>query len=371
MLYKDDLKRDILYRFKKGFEQGLESEDIIKQLPQIPGSDIEQQQLFMDCKVYLFVDEVFKNHKDIAIKLAEKYIEKNEDKRDINLVDEKLYSMYIRNKQSDFANQLLEKLLIKEPNNKWSISKKVHILRTQGKYEEALKIIEQKYEIIKKDPAIFDTQFECLYALNNGDPEAIIKIFNRFSELDLGPVLEKRKEYIKKMRRYISRTYALEKTGKCKQKLRDIRGIIKKKIELEEKKNKSITNGENFDLSIVKSINGAIRVRRYDREKIEELLSKIENQTIKFIMKCQIEQVYGKKAEDIAKETKNFLKQNNGNINEVSRKSIKVLENLLTGKLRRLYLHDDWIRFQKQYFKEILEDRNEQRKEDKKDPKIL
>lgn len=363
MLYKDNLKRYVLFKFKDGFEKGLEEADIIKILPILPGTEEEKQQLFMDCKVYLFLSEAFKQNQETAIKLAQKYIEENKEKRDINLVDEKLYSMYIKNKQLDLASELLEQLLQKEPDNKWNISKKIQTLRVQCRYREVLEIIEKNYEILKNDPVIFDIQFESLYSITEENPKNIIDLFKRIPELDFGQELDKRMECIKKLKNYISKTYALGRFGKCKQDLRRARDTIKAKIEIEELKNELIKNEDNTDMSKAKLINAIIQKQRDNKQEIENIIETIGNETIKFLIKCQVEQLYGTKSKDIAEKVKKYLK--NGQLDETSQKSVKILQNLLTGRLRNIYLHDDWVRFQNQCFGKILKGENKIDREEK------
>ena len=57
-----------------------------------------------------------------------------------------------------------------------------------------------------------------------------------------------------------------------------------------------------------------------------------------------------------SEKVKRYLKS--GQLNETSKNSVKILQNLLTGRLRNIYLHDDWIRFQNQCFGKILKGDN-------------
>lgn len=352
MLFKDDIKRYILSVFKQGFEEGLSETEIIQNLPEISGSEADKQNLYNDCKAYLFLDLAFINHPQIAITLAEKYI-KNNSQRDINLVDEKLYSMYSLTNQTDLADELLEELLIKEPDNKWTIAKKLNLLRGQGKHLEALDFISQNYKLIKNDPAIFHIQYKIVHKLTNGDPNAIIKLCKRIPYLDFGNIPEKRLVSIDKLQEYLKRTYILEKKCEDKQSIIYIRKLIKNKIKCETGK-KTSEPFKNQDLHTVNLINAMIKSRNYKEETINELLENIQNGTIKFFMQCQISHHQGKSSKDLVEKIKNFSKKNNSILDETGKKSMRVLNNLLTGSLRNIYLHDEWLRFQKNYFGIIL-----------------
>lgn len=354
MIFKDDIKRYILSIFKKGFEDGLSENEIIQNLPEFPGSETDKQNLYTDCKAYLFLDLAFINHPQIAITLAEKYM-KNNSHRDINLVDEKLYSMYSLTNQTDLSNELIEKLLKKEPNNKWTIAKKLNLLRGQGMHSEALEFISRNYELVKNDPAIFHIQYKIVYKLTNGDPNAIIKLCKRIPYLDFGNIPEKRLVAIEKLQEYLKRTYILEKSCEDKKPLRYVRNLIKNKIKKE--KNSFVCfeiSEENQDLNTVHLINNVIKSHNYKEETLAELLESIQNQTIKFFMQCQVSHFQGKSSKELVEKIKDFSRKNSSVLDEYTKKSVRVLNNLLTGSLRNIYLHEPWINFQNQYFYKIL-----------------
>lgn len=378
MLYTDGTKRYILYFFKKGFEFGLSEEEIIKNLPEIPGSNEDKKILYNDCKAYLFLDAAFINHPPIAITLAEKYI--NNHTGDVNLIDEKLFTMYIKNNQLELANNLLEKLLEKDPNNRWTISKKINMLKSQRKYSEALAYIKEKYEIIKYDPSIFDIQYKLLYKSIEKNPEALIKLFKRIPSLNLGFDIEKRNDFIKKLKNYLGKTYPLQEKVKNPKDIIYIRKIIKEKIKTESEKTsllatKKPNTPESFvpqkkdDLQIIQEINFTIKNDRNNSEKLDILLKSLENDLIRFYMECQISHSQGKKSKDLAEKIKVYSKKNSSSLDDISKKTTRVLINLLTGSMRNLYLHDEWLRFQKQYFNVILTPNEPKKETDKSQEK--
>jgi len=366
MLYKDDLKRYILYCFKKGYESGLDESEIIKKLPEIPGNEEDKQSLYNECKAYLFLDSAFINHPLIAITLAEKYL--NNSEGDINLIDEKLFSMYVKNNQLELAETFLENLLKKDPNNKWTISKKINMLRSQRKYSEALEFIADNYEIIKHDPIIFDAQYKILYKTTKGDAEVIIKLFERIPSLKLGYDLEKRNATIKKLQNYLGKTYPIQEKLDNPDKAIELRNRIKSKIKKEQRTNMYISQNNDIhfifpikekkptDMQIVEQINNIIRKNRnnIDKEKINSLLESMENKLIKFFMQCQISHSQGKNSKELTKIVKEYSKNNSSQLDETSKKSLRVLINVLTGSLKNIYLQEQWLRFQHQYFNGIL-----------------
>lgn len=373
MLYKDDIKRVILYYFKVGFENGLDESEIIQKLPIIPGNENDKEQLYNDCKAYLFLEEVFIHHPSISINLAKKYID-NHNNRDINLVDEKLFTMYTKTSQLDLADTLLEKLLEKEPDNKWTIAKKINRLRIQGKHYEALEYINRKYDIIKKDPVIFDIQYKLVHKLTNGNPNEIINLFKRIPFLNFGNIPEKRIVSIKKLQEYLNKTYVLEKSGADEESIKQVRKLIKNK-KRDEMNRKFFSPLEqlkkNRDLLTVENINCVLRKRNYNEQDIKALLESINNGTIKFCMQCQVSHSQGERSKYLAEKVKNYSRMNSSQLDEASKKTIRVLSNLLTGSLRNTYIHNEWIKFQNHYFDRIVNPSEQKNKSNENGEKSL
>lgn len=350
MLYKDDVKREVLQNVKNKIEITSDENDLFEQIfSKIEGTNKDRQNLFTDCKAYLFLNTIFENNPELAIELAEKYIKIHS--RDINLVDEKLLTFYIKLGKQEKANELVEKLLIKEPDNKWTLSKKINMLRIKGKYDEGLRLIDEKYEIIKNDPIIFDIQYKILCKTKRNDLDAILDFFEeRIPNLNFGNEQEHIKKYLPKLSEYTKKTYQIEEKVKNKEKLGRVRGIIKQKRKKETKKLNISKDDTIYNLEIVKQIN---TIMQFDKgkleiEEIQKLINQISDENIAFFIACQIEHFNGKKAEDIAKKVKNY--QKNAQLDEKTRKLYRMLQNFLTSKDAKFYLHSKWINLQKLYF---------------------
>lgn len=251
--------------------------------------------------------------------------------------------------------------------------KKINMLRAQRRYSEALEYIKEKYEIIKYDPSIFDIQYKLLYKSIEKNPEAFIKLFKRIPYLNLGYDLEKRYAYIKKLKNYLGKTYPLQEKLKNPKDTMYIRKIIKEKINSESEKTdllstKKPNTAESFlsqkktDFQIIQQINSTLKKDRNNSEKLDTLLKSLENDLIRFYMECQISHSQGKKSKDLAEKIKVYSKKNSSSLDDLSKKTTRILINLLTGSMRNLYLHDQWINFQSQYFPKILNP-NEQKNE--------
>ena len=282
------------------------------------------------------------------------------------MVDEKLLTFYIKTRQNDKANELIERLLIKDPNNKWTLSKKINMLRIEGKYDEALQLIEEKYDVIKHDPIIFDIQYKILCKTKKDDLDAIVDFFEeRIPNLNFGKQEERIRKYLAKLSEYTKKTYQIESKVRNKEKLGKVRGIIKQKRREETKKTDKPKNDISNDLEIVKQINRIILSNRekMNLEEMQKLIEQISDKNIAFFMNCQIEHANGKKAEDIAKRIKSM--QKNSEIDEQTKKIFRVLQNFLTSKDARFYLHLKWINLQKIYLIDKSERKDKKNKEEK------
>ena len=348
MLYKDDIKRKILQKVKEKIEDIADENELLEQIfSKLEGTNQDKENLFIDCKAYLFLNSIFENNPEIAIKLAEKYLSMHNN-RDINLVDEKLLTFYMKTRQNDRANELIEKLLIKEPDNKWTLSKKINMLRIEGKYDEALQLIQEKYEVIKHDPIIFDIQYKILCKIKKDNVDVILDFFEtRIPNLNFGSQEERIRKYLAKLTKYTEKTYQIERIVKDKEKLFKVRKIIKQKRKEETKKIDKLKEDNSNDLEIVKQINRIMLSNRekINLDKVQEMINKISDKNIAFFMSCQIQHATGNRAEDIAKKVKNA--QKNTEIDEQTKKIYRMLQNFLTSKDARFYLYSKWIDLQK------------------------
>lgn len=366
MKYNDETKRFALYYFKRGFEKGLEAEEIEHQLlSKLQGSLNEKQELFRDCKAYLFLDEVFINHRDIAIELAEKYTVKQN--KHVSLVSEKLITFYTRNGQSEKAKELIENLLKEEPDNKWTIAKKANMLYEEGQYDQVLEFIKQKQDIISQDPVVFNIEYKTLLA-KQVDDKVIVDLLKKIPSLNLGRIIEKRTKNVKKMAEYKIELDKMKKTYADKEEINQVINGLMRKINREKSKIRQIQAAEIDDKSIVQNINLIIEKRKekIQKEQLHQIAEQIENQVIRFAIQCQIESAYGKKGKDIAIRV-NVFNKNNPDLDENSKLAIKVLKNYLTGKRANSYLNDDWINFQKKYFNRILDNSKQKHSKEEKE----
>ena len=143
IVYDCETVRRVLDIVTRGFENKLSDKQILKSLD-IPGTKQDKERLIENCKIYLYLDQMFnseKPNKSLAIKLASKYINNNRDKS--NLIKEKLVSMYIRVRQYKKAEKLLNSFDKIDTENKRNFGKRITILLRQEKPEKALELIEK------------------------------------------------------------------------------------------------------------------------------------------------------------------------------------------------------------------------------------
>lgn len=390
-MYNTEIKRNILYALEKYYDyknkrqerdnkdaKQYDLKEIIDKL--LPNQDDEsKKQALEECKKTMMLRNLFKSDdyrddyygRKLAIKLAEEYIE--ESKEPLPLVKEELATFYLKEGRTDKSKQLLTEILEKDPANSWVISKYAQILKNEGKIDEALEFIEERRDLIKTDLPIFNLELDIL--LRKKDLPAIRELCKNIPILDLDKTGEE--EEFKKLfssKKRLKGVFGEEFQDDSKQIINLINRRYKAKgRELNQYTAPSVSETQEMEISNdekrVRKINLIISNRKQEeqKEKLKKITEEIENRIISFISKCQIASALGRKGSDIASiNLSKFLKDNKGDLTEIERTTLKTLQNFLTSKQAKFYLHSEWTNFQKNNFPRLLNPGDEEKRTENK-----
>ena len=370
MTYENELKWQALSKFTIGYSNGLTDEQILSTWDNFPGTLEEKKSLLEECKAYVFLRTAFTSRsfdsRDVAIKLANKYI--NNSKNHINLIKEELVAFYIEMGRYEEAENLINELIEQELKNMRNIAKKIVILKSTEREEEALQILEEgKHKpSYRSNPEIFELHFNILKKL--GRTEELTKLARRAQELELGDDIKLRKKRRLKLKENLQYLQSLNlEDDSVKKAIATLDTTIKREGKISRELKRGIEQNQEgtselilkdtyIDSELIRKINHLLTLDKEEinLEKAHEMADKIKNLVVKTITKYQIDYAYGLIDRDIIiGRTRAFIRDNKESLKPDEKEILekKFLKNFLISKDSLFYKHSKWIDFQKNFAK--------------------